>query len=128
MKTNFIYWSLICDALQKESSRIDKTAYKTIFLFVIGHVTGEADFKDVLKELWFNLYPRSSSSGTAVDSSGFEHAMVGETRGTVSGFHSWIQFYLEEKKGNLDYQGWVSKADVSKTKDDFQFLVERLEF
>lgn len=103
-------WTEIEDFLSTVlQTQVMKLTYD--YLLNNGHVTGEANFKDVLRELWFNLYPRSSSSGTAIDSSGFEHAMVGETRGTVSGFHSWIQFYLEEKKGHLDYQGWVSKAE-----------------
>ena len=70
------------------------------------------NFKGVLRQLWFNLYPRSSSRRATVDSSGFEHTMVGELRSKVSGFHNWIQFYLEEKKGNINYLGWNSKSDV----------------
>ena len=23
------------------------------------------------------------------------------------GFHNWIQFYLQEKAGNVDYQGYI---------------------
>ena len=66
-----------------------------------------------MKELWFNLYPRSSSSNI-YDSSGFEHVMVGELKGTkVSGFHSWLQFYLEERAGNLRFTSMVSSAEVS---------------
>lgn len=36
---------------------------------------------------------------------------VGETRdkSEVVGFHNWIQFYLQEKHGNVDYQGYISK-------------------
>jgi poly(U)-specific endoribonuclease len=68
------------------------------------------NFKGVLHQLWFNLYPRSSSRRATVDSSGFEHTMVGELRSKVSGFHNWIQFYLEEKKGNINYLGWISKS------------------
>lgn len=78
------------------------------YLFDNGVVGNVENFKGVLRELWFNLYPRSSSRRTTVDSSGFEHTMVGELRSEVSGFHNWIQFYLEEKKGNINYLGWIS--------------------
>ncbi|XP_071106086.1 uridylate-specific endoribonuclease-like [Haliotis cracherodii] len=79
------------------------------YLLNEGKTTGEADFRDVLKELWFNLYQRSSSGPT--DSSGFEHVIVGEYKNGVSGFHSWVQYYQEEKANNIDYQGYVSRAN-----------------
>ena len=49
-----------------------------------------------------------------VDSSGFEHVFVGETRGDkeVIGFHNWIQFYLQEKIGNVDYKGFMASDRV----------------
>lgn len=45
------------------------------------------------------------------DSSGFEHVFVGETKSgkEIVGFHNWIQFYLQEKSGNLDYKGYKAK-------------------
>ena len=48
------------------------------------------------------------------DSSGFEHVFVGETRGAdeVIGFHNWIQFYLQEKAGHVDYQGYILGTKV----------------
>ena len=47
------------------------------------------------------------------DSSGFEHVFVGETRGhDVIGFHNWIQIYLEEKSGNIDYKGYFRRGTV----------------
>lgn len=48
------------------------------------------------------------------DSSGFEHVFVGETRGDkeVIGFHNWIQFYLQEKIGNVDYKGFMASDRV----------------
>ncbi len=51
-----------------------------------------------------------------MDSSGFEHVFVGETRGkdSVLGFHNWIQFYLQEKAGNVDYQGYILGKRVHK--------------
>ena len=64
-------------------------------------------FKHQLYDLWFKLYRRTRGS-RAMDSSGFEHVFVGETRGKdVIGFHNWIQFYLQEKAGNVDYQGYI---------------------
>ena len=50
----------------------------------------------------------------AQDSSGFEHVFVGETRGEkeVIGLHNWIQFYLQEKRGNIDYKGFFSGGKV----------------
>ncbi|XP_045181185.1 uridylate-specific endoribonuclease-like [Mercenaria mercenaria] len=87
-------------------------AIANVYLLSNGKVgTSPTAFRDTLKELWFNLYSRSSSQSFD-DSSGFEHVMVGELKGsTVSGFHSWIQFYLEEKAGSLTYTSMASQAE-----------------
>ena len=79
----------------------------------IADLLSGLSFRAVLEELWFNLYSRSSSS-SVFDSSGFEHVMVGEMKGSrdVSGFHSWIQFYREEKAGNLQFSSMVSTVEV----------------
>lgn len=65
-------------------------------------------FKRQLYDIWFKLYRRTRGC-RALDSSAFEHVFVGETRGKdeVIGFHNWIQFYLQEKAGNVDYQGYI---------------------
>lgn len=48
-----------------------------------------------------------------MDSSGFEHVFVGESRNKdVLGFHNWIQFYLQEKRGLVDYQGYIRSRGV----------------
>merc|ERR1712137_1049295 len=61
-------------------------------------------FKKFLYGIWFSLYRRGQRS----DSCGFEHVFVGELKhGKVIGFHNWIQLFVEEKKGNLDYQGYI---------------------
>ncbi|KAJ3680631.1 hypothetical protein LUZ60_016909 [Juncus effusus] len=66
------------------------------------------EFKRVMSRLWFDLYGRGGSGGS---SSAFEHVFVGEIKNRgeneVSGFHNWIQFYLEEAKGTVDYQGYI---------------------
>ncbi|KAJ3028721.1 hypothetical protein HDV00_010084 [Rhizophlyctis rosea] len=61
------------------------------------------DFKQMLSQIWFELYRRESND----DSSAFEHTFVGELRdGKVIGFHNWIQFWHEEKKGVANYHGF----------------------
>lgn len=61
-------------------------------------------FAHTLHSLWFELYRRECGN----DSSGFEHVFVGEEKdGKITGFHNWIQFYVEEKKGNVDYRGFI---------------------
>ncbi|CAM8937265.1 unnamed protein product [Rhodiola kirilowii] len=66
------------------------------------------DFKRTMTSLWFDLYGRG---GTSSCSSAFEHVFVGEIKNgqeqEVSGFHNWIQFYSEEAKGRVDYQGYI---------------------
>jgi len=50
---------------------------------------------------------------SSTNSSGFEHVFVGETRERdVTGFHNWIQFYLQEKAGQLDYRGYFRRGTV----------------
>lgn len=82
------------------------------FLAYKGKATKDvAKFKQEFYDMWFRLYRRSRS----LDSSGFEHVFVGETRQNrnnnqkeVIGFHNWIQFYLQEKAGRVDYKGFMS--------------------
>jgi len=67
------------------------------------------DLTALLKEIWFSPYRRWRPN----DSSGFEHVFVGEeSRGKIIGLHNWIQYYVEEKKGNIDYLGWTGRQDA----------------
>ena len=67
---------------------------------------------DKFNELWFELYDRDGTNNLVLGSSGFEHIFVGEVKnGKVTGFHGWINFYLEESVGNLDYFGYMNKVD-----------------
>ena len=66
------------------------------------------DLQNVVYDCWFAPYRRVKNN----DSSGFEHVFVGEEKnGKITGLHNWIQYYIEEKKGNIDYLGWVGKQD-----------------
>ncbi|XP_051818213.1 uncharacterized protein LOC127538460 isoform X1 [Antechinus flavipes] len=72
------------------------------------------DFKAQLYRIWFQLYTREGYQGP--DSCGFEHVFVGETRRgrDILGFHNWVQFYLQEKRGNIDYKGYVARRHKSR--------------
>lgn len=67
-----------------------------------------SDFLNLIHDLWLATYRRK----VANDSSGFEHVFVGEEKdGKITGLHNWVQYYIEEKKGKIDYQGWQGKQD-----------------
>jgi poly(U)-specific endoribonuclease len=86
-----------------------------------------AGFLKLLHEIWFELYNRER--GGKKDSSGFEHVFVGEVKnGEVSGFHNWIQFYLEEQKGALDYRGYIKPRSNSDSLSDSNDHVLSLQF
>ena len=80
--------------------------------YFLGYVSDTiGGFKNDLKNIWFKSYSRSR--GAALDSSGFEHVFGGERRGSsVTGFHSWIMYYLEEKAGRMQYGGMKRTCQV----------------
>ena len=69
---------------------------------------------------------------TSLDSCGFEHVFVGETKSgsEIIGFHNWVQFYLQEKSTHLDYKGYKARdhdlvsAAVHQTKEMHLFLLQ----
>lgn len=72
-------------------------------------------FVKLLHNIWFALYRREGR----LDSSGFEHVFIGEVKnGDVSGFHNWINFYLEEKRGDLDYRGYIKPRGNNQAQHD----------
>ncbi|XP_069018465.1 uridylate-specific endoribonuclease C isoform X2 [Embiotoca jacksoni] len=75
-------------------------------------------FKNQLNLIWFQFYHRQRNTG--LDSCGFEHVFVGETKsGTeIIGFHNWIQFYLQEKNHHLDYKGYKARQNDLPDQDD----------
>ena len=51
-----------------------------------------------------------------IDFFSFEHVFVGEIKSSeVSGFHNWVQFYLRESVGDVNYYGYISKLAVHKS-------------
>uniref|UniRef100_A0A3P8SBG8 Uridylate-specific endoribonuclease n=1 Tax=Amphiprion percula TaxID=161767 RepID=A0A3P8SBG8_AMPPE len=75
-------------------------------------------FKNQLNLIWFHLYHRQRNTG--LDSCGFEHVFVGETKSgaEIIGFHNWVQFYLQEKNRNLDYKGYKAREHDLPDHDD----------
>eukprot|EP00891_Asterochloris_glomerata_P001007 jgi/Astpho2/1007/e_gw1.00016.204.1_t len=68
-------------------------------------------FKQQLYQMWFQTYTRQVRD----DSSGFEHVFVGESDdGKIKGLHNWIQFSNLERKGQVDYKGYIfPRQDVN---------------
>jgi poly(U)-specific endoribonuclease len=96
-------------AFIEEISRTSVIKYLHRYLVLKDVAPGSyLEFKRMLTSLWFDLYGRGGTSGS---SSAFEHVFVGEIKQSggeqVSGFHNWLQFYLEEAKGTVDYQGYI---------------------
>jgi len=70
----------------------------------------EADFRRLLKELWFGVYSRGMR---IKGSSGFEHVFLGEKKaGKVQGFHNWVYFYFLEKQNQVNYLGHWENVDL----------------
>ncbi|NWV81041.1 ENDUA protein, partial [Dasyornis broadbenti] len=80
-----------------------------------------ADFKHQLYDIWFQLYARK---GDRPDSRGFEHVFVGETRRgkEILGLHNWVQFYLQEKRSQIDYKGYLVRKNKTRPDRDDQVL------
>uniref|UniRef100_A0A8C7YLF0 Uridylate-specific endoribonuclease n=1 Tax=Oryzias sinensis TaxID=183150 RepID=A0A8C7YLF0_9TELE len=81
-----------------------------------------AQFKRQLYDIWFKLYHRDRSGGE--DSCGFEHVFVGETKYNqeVTGLHNWVQFYLQEKHGHVDYKGYKARQNKDTPDEDDHVL------
>ncbi|XP_041837372.1 poly(U)-specific endoribonuclease-A [Melanotaenia boesemani] len=102
--------------LQETMSNTELGRELFTFLYSKGVYASEKEFIQDLKMMWFGLYSRNNNK---MDSSGFEHIFAGEIKGgKVSGFHNWIQFYLLEKKGEVNYFShsfngpWTTYPDV----------------
>ncbi|CAN6587561.1 unnamed protein product [Malus baccata var. baccata] len=118
-------------AFIEEISRTAPIKYLHKYLSRKGIVSESyQEFKRTLSTLWFDLYGRG---GTSASSSAFEHVFVGEIKQCgeeeVSGLHNWLQFYLEEAKGRVDYQGYIFPRRRGQTPDsETQLLTIQFEW
>ncbi|XP_011669786.2 poly(U)-specific endoribonuclease isoform X1 [Strongylocentrotus purpuratus] len=89
----------------------DVMSTTTQFFIDKGWYENEAEYREWAKEVWFGNYSRKQSDQN-FGSSGFEHVFLGETRSSgVTGFHNWLQFYFQEKAGDLEYYGYVRENE-----------------
>lgn len=105
-------WALIT------RSTIYRMAYD--YLDTLGKVDG-LDFDAFTRQLfdrWFGAYTRCktctegkcSRHGGPLGSSGWEHVFSGEWNGNnVDGHHNWVRYYLQEKRGEIEYHGYYAK-------------------
>uniref|UniRef100_A0A8C6TTM6 Uridylate-specific endoribonuclease n=1 Tax=Neogobius melanostomus TaxID=47308 RepID=A0A8C6TTM6_9GOBI len=102
-------------------SEVMKCAHK--YLVRKGHSSSNTnEFKRQLYDIWFKLYHRER--GDREDSCGFEHVFVGETRNhqKILGLHNWVQFYLQEKHGHVDYKGYKAQGNKNTPDEDDHVL------
>lgn len=74
-------------------------------------------FRVEVKRMWFEVYTNFYRGKSTHYCTGFEHAFVGEgkykrrgqssnTKGEVSGYHSWVKFALDETNERVNYLGY----------------------
>lgn len=78
----------------------------------------QIQFKAKLQRIWFELYTNYYNGKSTHFASGFEHVFVGEGKfnirsgnnlgnlGTISGYHSWVKFYLDEQNQRVNFLGY----------------------
>ncbi|MCI0572062.1 MAG: hypothetical protein L0Y66_15010 [Myxococcaceae bacterium] len=82
----------------------------------LGERLTEGEFRSAVERLWFTLYTNHYNGKSTSHCSGFEHVFVGEgkysprfgaaeTLGEISGYHSWIKFYFDERYGRVNFLG-----------------------
>lgn len=83
-----------------------------------GENISEEKFRSKLQRIWFELYNNYYKGKSTTYCSGFEHIFVGEgkynprfddkceTLGEISGYHSWVKFYLDEKNQRVNFLGY----------------------
>ncbi|CAJ0943882.1 unnamed protein product, partial [Mesorhabditis belari] len=89
------------------NTTIFQQAYR--YLLKKGKCTDQNDLQTKLFMLWFGTYNRCTSNKSILGSSGWEHVFCGEWKeNTVDGHHSWVNYYRQEKAGQINYYGYYS--------------------
>ena len=68
-------------------------------------------FKEYFKTIWFGMYSRAKNNNCG--SCGFEHDFVGELKNGITGLHSWLRYYDQERSGNMNYLGYINRIQLS---------------
>lgn len=90
--------------------------YLFYFLLEKKVIDNFLDFPNYMYKLWFGQISKKSQN----DSSAFEHVFIGEMSDQkILGFHNWIQFYMEENIGRINYYGHTN--DIV---GDFPYIME----
>ena len=88
----------------------------------LGENFSQEHFRAQLYRLWFELYTNYYNGKSVHYCSGFEHVFVGEAKynqdlgdkgaslGQISGYHSWVKFYIDEQNQRVNFLGY--KYDV----------------
>uniref|UniRef100_A0A0N5ATK8 Endoribonuclease n=1 Tax=Syphacia muris TaxID=451379 RepID=A0A0N5ATK8_9BILA len=99
------------------------TVFQIAFKYLqdVGVAKDWASFEPKLWTLWMGTYSRCSGT---LGSSGFEHVFSGEWKSSkVDGQHCWVKYYRHEKKGEINYHGYISYDD--QLTGTFQYTWER---
>lgn len=87
----------------------------------LGENFSEQQFRVQIERLWFEIYTNYYQGNATHFCSGFEHVFVGEAKlpgnfrqtrdatpafGEISGYHSWIKFYFDEKYRQVNFLGY----------------------
>jgi len=101
------------------------------FLKQKGVFTGSWEsFEPHIRKIWTGLFDNDGTRNNVLGSSGFEHVFIGEVKkGKVSGQHNWIQMFMEEKDGHINYKGYLKQVnfapDVVGLKMNYEWNGER---
>lgn len=99
--------------LESEPMKIVRDYISTV---LVRGLSAEA-FRGEVRRAWFEPYTNHFRGQSTHFCTGFEHVFVGEgkyrprdgattAKGEVSGYHSWVKFFLDERSERVNYLGY----------------------